>query len=448
MESLRRLDNNQYPVEINIDRFHLRLATVADCLHDYFDHPELKLAGDRGVLDRMRMVILDHQYIGKETNSLVDDEVEDAQEQRGDEMPSIPIFRKGFNTAALDGLNLKALADRIGVKEETLRSAHNTGRRLDKVVMARLQSALNVGDEGCVSIDPTPPFSPEAKRARHMSKQLRTLHDAIAAGKDFDLNGRRRSALSNVKRGPATFDQIRIAVENHLTDKKARRFFADCIFGFWQGNANLFDNRTPGELAKIALIEDAIALASGANRSKAVRRARHGKAASAEERAKVRDRQAERARQMRAERKADADALLSIGRRETPVFRRATSRGGWRGDPADFKASEMFFSARTADEYAHAIKTLVAGSTGFPVRPFKGETRSALKAAARRGSAYTAWDQFGLILQKRISDRMKRGEADRMRKRLARRENKRDHVTGRVVDDAARRGAIGDDSPH
>ena len=134
--------------------------------------------------------------------------------------------------------------------------------------------------------------------------------------------------------------------------------------------------------------------------------------------------------------KADVDALLS------------KSRGGWRGGPTDFKACEMFFSARTADEYAHAIETLVAGSTGFPVRPFKGETQSALKAAARRGSAYTAWDQFGSILQKRIGGRMKRGEADRMRKRLARGEDKRNHGAGRVVDDAARRGAIGDDSPH
>ena len=122
MESLRRLDNNQYPVELNIDRFHLRLATVADCLHDYFDHPELKSTGDTGALDRMRMVILDHEYIGKETNSLVDEEIEDAGEERKDEMPSIPIFRKGFNASALDGLNLKALADRIGVKQETLRT--------------------------------------------------------------------------------------------------------------------------------------------------------------------------------------------------------------------------------------------------------------------------------------------------------------------------------------
>ena len=68
-----------------------------------------------------------------------------------------------------------------------MRDACNTGRRLDKDVMARLQSALDVSDQGRVSIDPTPPFTSEAKRTRRMAKQLRTLHDAIAAGKDFDL---------------------------------------------------------------------------------------------------------------------------------------------------------------------------------------------------------------------------------------------------------------------
>ena len=158
-ESLRRFDNNQFPDELFIDSYHLKLSTVADCLHDYFDHPELKSRGRTGVLDRRRMVILDHEYIGKETNSLVDEEIEDEGEQRKDEMPSIPIFRKGFNPTALDGLDLKKLAERIGVKTDTLRDACNIGRRLDKDVMARLQSSLNVSDEGRVSIDPAPPHS-------------------------------------------------------------------------------------------------------------------------------------------------------------------------------------------------------------------------------------------------------------------------------------------------
>jgi hypothetical protein len=438
MESLRRLDNNQYPDELAINRFHLRLATVADCLHDYFDHPELKSTGDVGVLDRMQMVILDHEYIGKETNSLVDEEIEDAHEQRKDEMPSIPIFRKGFNVSALDGLDLETLADRIEVKEGTLRDAHNTGRRLDKDIMARLQSALNVSEDGRVSIDPTPPFSLEAKRSRRVTKQLHTLHDAIAAGKDFDLDGRRRSALFNVRRGPATFDQIRIAVERHLTDKKARRFFADRVGAFWLDRAAQYVEKNAREFG---LIEDAIALASGAKQSRAVQRKRNGlekrKMASPEKFTKVRIQEAERMARLRLTRKANADAALTKSR-----------GGGWRGEVGDYKACDAFFSARTADEYTAAIKGFVSSSIGFPIQPFKREARSSLKAAARRGSADTAWDQFGSILQKRIGDRMGRGELDRVRKRLARSENKRDHRSGRVVNDASSRSAIGDDGPH
>jgi hypothetical protein len=414
IESRRRFDNNQFPHEIFIERYHLKPATVADCLHDYFDHPELKSHGRTGALDRIQMVVLDHEYTGKETNSLVDEEIEDAGEQRMNEMPSIPIFRKGFNPSALDGIDSKKLADSVGVKADALRDACNVGRRLDKNVMARLQSSLNVGEDGCVSINQSLSFTLEAKRAKRMAKQLRTLHDAIAAGKDFDLNGPRRSALRNERRGPATFDQIRIAVERHLTDKAARRFFMDRIGAFWRGSATVFENRSLRELAGIALIEDAIALASGAKQSRVIRQTRNG-TASPEQRKAVNKLRAEKAKRDRIERKADASAAFA-----------KLAGGGWRGSAYNFKACEAFFQSKTAGEYAEAIRPLVTGSIGFPVRPFKSEARSSLKAAARRGSPDTVWDQFGSILQKRIGDRMTRGELDRTRKRLARGENQRD----------------------
>jgi hypothetical protein len=74
-DSLRRSDNNQFPAEIFHDAFGLRLCTVADCLWDYFDHSEMKSRGEKGLLRRRKMVILDHEYIGKETNSLIDPDV-------------------------------------------------------------------------------------------------------------------------------------------------------------------------------------------------------------------------------------------------------------------------------------------------------------------------------------------------------------------------------------
>jgi hypothetical protein len=421
IDSLRRFDNNKFPAEIFNDRFHLRLTTVADCLHDYFDHPEMKSLGDVGVLDRMQMVILDHEYIGKETNSLVDEEIEDAGDQRTDEVPSIPIFRKGFNPSALDGVNLKKLADRIEVKEVTLRDACNTGRRLDRTVISRLQSALNVDDSGHVSINPAPPFSAGAKRAKKIAKQLRTLHDAIAAGKDFDLNGQRRSALFNERRGPATFDQIRVAVEKHLTDKAARRFFMDRVGVFWQGRAVFADN--PREMG---LIEDAIAVASGAKKTHAIRQSRKGTIVIGE-RAEIRTKRAHGAAQKRASRKAGAKYALApppppdrfVLHAEEPGF------APRRLNPRYIEELKELFRATattvTAEDYAVDAWRWLQAST-IPVAPFGPEIKASLKAAARRGSADTAPDQFVTIASKRIGDRITRTDLDRMRKRLARSE--------------------------
>ena len=108
--SLRRSDNNQFPAEIFHDAFGLRLCTVADCLWDYFDHSEMKSRGEKGLLQRRKMVILDHEYIGKETNSLIDPDVEAAGDEEIEDAPSIPIFRRGFNPSLLTGLDLDALS--------------------------------------------------------------------------------------------------------------------------------------------------------------------------------------------------------------------------------------------------------------------------------------------------------------------------------------------------
>ena len=140
---------------------------------------------------------------------------------------------------------------------------------------------------GRISIDPCRSFTSKAKRTRRMAKQLRTLHDAIAAGKDFDLQWASPTLLCfNERRGPATFDQIGIAVERHLTDQTARRFFMDSLGVFWRGSATMFADRSPRELAGNGLIEDAIARASGAKKSRAIRQSRKGSSASPEQRSR------------------------------------------------------------------------------------------------------------------------------------------------------------------
>jgi hypothetical protein len=432
-EGLRRSDNNQFPAEIFHDAFGLRLCTVADCLWDYFDHSEMKSRGEKGLLQRRKMVILDHEYIGKETNSLIDPDVEAAGDEDIEDAPNIPIFRRGFNASILTGLDLNALAVRISVKPETLRDAFRRGRRLEHGAMKRLRASLEISEDGAVSIADDPSLPGEARRAARMARQLRSLHDALAKGKDFDLNGARRPALKNERRGPVPLTALRLAVERHLSDKAARHFFKDRIGVFWSGRAAIYSDNE----REIRLIEEAIALASGAKRAHAVRRARAGAAslerATAEERRKALARKSERQRQARAARKAAVKALI-----DTPV---ETPKAA-----ADDAMPEPFSDAWT-DKFCRALQALlIIVLAVFMLMPFRREIEAAWRATVRRASPDTASMVFADDLQNRIEKRFKRVEADKLRKRQARRaRNESDHPYDRVVQKRVRRSTFGND---
>jgi hypothetical protein len=432
-DRLRRSDNNQFPAEIFHNAFGLRLCTVADCLWDYFDHSEMKSRGEKGLLQRRKMVIFDHEYIGKETNSLIDPDVEAAGDEEIEDAPNIPIFRRGFNPSLLIGLDFDALGVRAGVKPETLRDAFRRGRRLERGAMKRLRASLEISEEGAVSIVEAAPTPAEARRAARMARQLRTLHDALAKGKDFDLNGARRPALKNERRGPVPLTALRLAVERHLSDKAARRFFKDRIGVFWSGRAAIY----AGNEREMRLIEEAIALASGAKRARVVKRARAGvtalEKATAEERLKARSRKSEHQRQARAARKAAVEAVF-----DTPV--EAPRAAGEDALP------EPFSDAWT-DKFSRAFQALfVIFLAAVLLIPFRREIETAWRATIRRASPDTASMVFADALQDRIEKRLKRVEADKLRKRRARRaQNESDHPTGGVIQQRVRGRALGDD---
>jgi hypothetical protein len=399
-DSLRRSDNNQFPAEIFHDAFGLRLCTVADCLWDYFDHSEMKSRGEKGLLQRRKMVIFDHEYIGKETNSLIDPDVEAAGDEDIEDAPNIPIFRHGFNPSPLTGLDIDELSDRAGVKPETLRDAFRRGRRLEPQAMKRLRASLEVSEDGAVSIAEAAPSPSHARRAARMARQLQTLHDALAKGKDFDLNGSRRPALNNERRGPVPLTALRLAVERHLPDKAARRFFKDRIGVFWSGRAAIYVNNE----RELALIEDAIALASGAKRAGQVRRARAGvtalEKATDEERLKERGRKSERQRQVRAARKAAVEAAF-LASFEMPIGERQASNLG-AGNGA---LSEPFSAARAAEFCRLAFVLLAIFILNAVLHVFPREVEAAGRAAIRRASPDTAGSVFADILRERIEKR-------------------------------------------
>ena len=431
-DGLRRSDNNQFPAEIFHDAFGLRLCTVADCLWDYFGHSEMKSRGEKGLLQRLKLVVLDHEYIGKETNSLIDPDVEEAGDEQIEDLPSVPIFRRGFNPSVLTGLDLDALSVRAGIKPETLREAFRRGRRLEPDAMNRLRASLEIDDDGAVSIAEAAPLPAKARRAARMARQLRTLHDALARGKDFDLNGTRRPPLENRRRGPVPLAALRKAIERHLPDKAARRFFKDRIGVFWSGGSAIYADND----REIALIEEAIALASGAKRAAAVRRAADKTArekAAAEEPLTARRTEAERKRQARAARRAAVEALF-----DAPVEAPRTATDDAMPEP---------FSDAWTDKFCRALCALFALIVMIiTLKPFMREIEAAWRATIRCASPDTARFVFDAEAHERIEKRLRRAEAEKLRKRRARRaKDKLNHPSGDVVEKRARRRAFGDD---
>jgi hypothetical protein len=298
--------------------------------------------------------------------------------------------------------------------------------------MNRLRASLEVGEDGAVSIAEAAPLPANARRAAGMARQLRTLHEAPASGNDFDLNGKRRPPLENRRRGPVPLAALRKAVERHLPDKAARRFFKDRIGVFWSGGSAIYaDNER-----EIALIEAAIALASGAKRAAAVRRAADKtarKKVAAEEPLTTRRTEAERKRQARASRRAAVEALFDAPA-EAP--RTAT----------DDAMPEPFSNAWT-DKFCRAVCalfTLIAMI--IALKPFMREIEAAWRATIRCASPDTARFVFDAEAQERIEKRLRRAEAEKLRKRRARRaQDKLNHPSGDVVQKRARRRAFGDD---
>ena len=205
------------------------------------------------------------------------------------------------------------------------------------------------------------------------------------------------------------------------------------------------------------MIEEAIALASGAKRAQVVKRARAGvtalEKAADEERRKARRQKSERQKQARAARKAAVEAVFATPIDASPPPIPASSgiplHGALNGVPGNHPGTTPdFLSAYWVDKFGHALCVLIA-AVFVPIamfRQFPREIEAARKAAIRQASPSTAWAVFAANLQERIEKRLKRAEADKLRKRRAQRtQNEFNHPSGSGVQKRTRGCTLGND---
>jgi hypothetical protein len=78
-----------------------RLTEVRDVIGDYFGHDENKSRGltreNKGKLYRHKVVIQDREYVGKETNFLLDPDLAEDDDTQAADVSTIPFFREGIN---------------------------------------------------------------------------------------------------------------------------------------------------------------------------------------------------------------------------------------------------------------------------------------------------------------------------------------------------------------
>jgi hypothetical protein len=176
-EGLYRRDNNQFPEEVFEERkYELHFQTISEALDDYFTHAETKSRGERGYLKRQRLVILDQEYIGKETNSLIDEDILEAQELDHDDLPVVRITRDALNVDLLKSFGAGPLSSVLGVSQDAVRKRLFQNSRFGDKTMARVRASIEVDDDGKTRLVPQPFATEDEKIARRVHCQLQLMN--------------------------------------------------------------------------------------------------------------------------------------------------------------------------------------------------------------------------------------------------------------------------------
>jgi hypothetical protein len=221
-EDLYRRDNNQFPEQMFYERkYGLHFQTIAEALDDYFTHAETKSSGERGFLKRQRLVILDQEYIGKETNSLIDEDILEAQELDHDDLPVVRITRDALNVDLLKSFGAATLSNALGVSQDAVRKRLFQNSRFSDKTMARLRASIEVDDDGKARLVPQPFATEDEKIARRVQRQL---------------------LLMNAGRlGPLSLQEIEEQLGAELTSKEARSALRHRLPLMWEGRPLIKD---------------------------------------------------------------------------------------------------------------------------------------------------------------------------------------------------------------
>lgn len=131
---IRRMDNNEL---ITIDH-----KTLAECVADYFSHGEAKAANPKGIgrLERQHLQIIEHIFIGKETNR-IKDEISEESEGIIEYEEAAEYGRDGL-AELLKQYPMKELMGLTGIPRQTLYDIRN-GAKPDSETLRKIEGAMN-----------------------------------------------------------------------------------------------------------------------------------------------------------------------------------------------------------------------------------------------------------------------------------------------------------------
>jgi hypothetical protein len=148
----------------------LRLKQVKDSIGDYFNRLELKSVGKQGLLNRHSLCIFDIEYIGKESNYLLETDIEEGDSSQLEDMSAIPAFRTKFNPRILNmfrEIGIETVASQCGT---TRRGLTNTIKGIREHSAGKIMAHIRK----CLVYDPntdTLSFTKETRQVNVLEKE-------------------------------------------------------------------------------------------------------------------------------------------------------------------------------------------------------------------------------------------------------------------------------------